>query len=283
MNAGIEAAKNGPPPTAEQQELALLNLISGFPLISLGSSDACGFVPDFQYCHIDVATIYLRFGLCVPAACNAQDVQLGLNATYFKLTKSYLDRYNALPPSLSASFLRSPLILVSSIFINPEHHVLVFSPFPPSLPPSLTLSFLPHPLLLTAPCSWPTPLSAATPASPGQQVRPSLPPSLPPSIVAKPAKARLSPFLPPSLPPSFPSCRHLRDDRRLRVPLGAGSGGHDLGICKEGGREGASERTSKHAFRLLQCATADAHTRRWHIRTNTYLCFYFLYSTSSFS
>ena len=103
VNAGIEAAKSGPPPTAEQQELALLSLISGFPLISLGSSDACGFVPDFQYCHIDVATIYLRFGLCVPAACNAQDVQLGLNATYFKLTKSYLDRYvqPSLHPSLS--------------------------------------------------------------------------------------------------------------------------------------------------------------------------------------
>ncbi|GAB5037943.1 acyltransferase 3, partial [Nannochloropsis oceanica] len=91
VNAGIEAAKTAPPPTAKDQELALLNLIAGFPLISLGSSDACGFVTDFQYCHVDVATIYLRFGLCVPAACNAQDIQLGLNATYFKLTKSYLD------------------------------------------------------------------------------------------------------------------------------------------------------------------------------------------------
>lgn len=31
------------------------------------------------------------YGVCVPAACNAQDIQIGLNATYFKLTQQYLD------------------------------------------------------------------------------------------------------------------------------------------------------------------------------------------------
>lgn len=33
---------------------------NSYPWVSLGAPDACGFIPDFQYCHLDVALIYMR-------------------------------------------------------------------------------------------------------------------------------------------------------------------------------------------------------------------------------
>lgn len=87
-----------PPPTPEQQKLALLNLVTGYPWVSLGNADACKYIvtdkgaaADFQYCHVDLAGAFIRYGVCVPAACTADDVALGLNSTFTKVFKQPLD------------------------------------------------------------------------------------------------------------------------------------------------------------------------------------------------
>jgi hypothetical protein len=94
LNAGTKA----PPPSPAEQKEAILNIVTGYPWSSLGSADSCGYittergaVADFQYCYIDVAGAYLRYGLCVPQACTPDDIMLGLNTTFTKIAKTPLD------------------------------------------------------------------------------------------------------------------------------------------------------------------------------------------------
>ena len=57
----LNSVANLPPSNQSVDPNAFLyRLIAGFPWVSLGAPDSCGYLPDYHYCQMDAVGIYVR-------------------------------------------------------------------------------------------------------------------------------------------------------------------------------------------------------------------------------